>query len=61
MTLPSNPTTGYTWIEATEIQTSKKAISSNYIENENPLGMRGVGGKTVITYPAFQNLGLYTI
>ncbi|MBQ9644122.1 MAG: protease inhibitor I42 family protein [Lachnospiraceae bacterium] len=47
VTLPSNPTTGYSW-ECTQTEPLFD-ISSEYVENEKSEGMVGVGGKDIFT------------
>lgn len=45
LTLPSNPTTGYSWV-ITKKASNFASDYNNYIPDENPEGLVGVGGNT---------------
>ena len=55
LTLESNPTTGFSWTKADKADKDILKLEKNdYIQNANPNGLVGVGGKTVIVYKALK-------
>ena len=55
LTLESNPTTGFSWTKADKVDKDILKLEKNdYIQNANPNGLVGVGGKTVIVYKALK-------
>ena len=56
LTLNSNATTGFSWTGADKVDKNiLKLEKDDYIENNHPAGMVGVGGKTVIVYRALKS------
>ena len=53
--LDSNATTGFSWTKADKVDKDILKLERNdYMQNPNPNGMVGVGGKTVILYRALK-------
>jgi len=50
--LEGNETTGYTWIYSMDPEGVVKEVSSEYVQDSNPLGMSGVGGTFKFTFEA---------
>lgn len=50
ITLPGNPTTGYSWLVSAYNGRLIKALSSSYQENNHPAGMVGVSGTFTFTF-----------
>lgn len=55
LSLDSNATTGFSWTKADKVDKDiLKLEKDDYLENNHPAGMVGVGGKTVILYRALK-------
>ena len=55
LTLKSNATTGFSWEKTDKVDKSILKLEKNdYLENNHPAGMVGVGGRTVIVYRALK-------
>jgi predicted secreted protein len=50
--LEANATTGYTWVYAMTPEGVVREVSNEYIPDNNPTNMSGVGGKHVFTFEA---------
>ena len=60
LTLESNPTTGYSWELAEFDEAVLKLVSYDYVPDEHPPGMVGVGGKDIWYFQA-QSQGSTTL
>ena len=55
LTLKSNATTGFSWEKTDKVDRDILKLERNdYLENNHPAGMVGVGGRTVIVYRALK-------
>lgn len=55
LTLKSNATTGFSWEKTDKVDRDILKLERNdYLENNHPAGMVGVGGRTVILYRALK-------
>jgi len=55
LTLEANATTGFSWTRADKVDKNILKLERNdYLQNANPGGMVGVGGRTVIVYRALK-------